>query len=60
MSLVCNERGVSNKPCLLPFFIAVASTLDAMATLNFHRLTMGKVKIGIYCYFTADILTKVF
>ena len=32
-----------------------------MATLNFRRLIMGKMKIGIYCYFIADILmTKVF
>ena len=30
-----------------------------MATLNFHRLIiMGKVKVGIYCYFIADILTS--
>ena len=31
-----------------------------MATLNCHRLIMGKMNIGIYCYFIADILTKVF
>ena len=31
-----------------------------MTTLNFHRLIMGKMDIGIYCYFIADILTKVF
>ena len=27
-----------------------------MATLNFHRLIMGNMKIGIYCYLVADIL----
>ena len=35
------------------------STLVAMASLNFHRL-MGKMKIGIYCYFIADILRSSF
>ena len=30
-----------------------------MATYSCHRLIMGKVKIGIYCCLTADILTKV-
>ena len=29
-----------------------------MATYSCHWLIMGKVKIGIYCYLTADILTK--
>ena len=28
-----------------------------MATLSFYRLIMGKLEIGIYCYFIADILT---
>ena len=32
----------------------------AMATYNFHRLIMGKVKGGLYFYPTADILTEVF
>ena len=31
-----------------------------MATYNFRRLIMGKVKVGLYFYLTADILTKVF
>ena len=31
-----------------------------MATLNFHRLIVGKMKIGIYWIFIADILTNVF
>ena len=31
-----------------------------MASLNFHRLIMGKIKIGLTCYFIADILKKVF
>ena len=30
-----------------------------MATYSCHRLIMGKVEIDIYCYLTADILTKV-
>ena len=30
-----------------------------MANLNFHRL-MKKMKIGFYCYFIADIVTKGF
>ena len=34
-------------------------TLVAMATYSFHWLIMGKVEIGIYCYLTVDILTKV-
>ena len=37
-----------------------SSTLVAMATygFGFHWLTMGKVKIGIYCYLIADIWQK--
>ena len=31
-----------------------------MATLNFYKLIMGKLKIGIYCYFISDILRKIF
>ena len=42
------------------FYCHCLSTLVAMATLNFHRLIMGKMKIGIYCCFIAVILTKVF
>ena len=29
-----------------------------MATSSFHRLIMGKVKVGLYFYLTADILAK--
>ena len=29
-----------------------------MATYSYHWLIMEKVEIGIYCYFTVDILTK--
>ena len=32
----------------------------AMATYGFHRLIMGKVKVGLYFYLIADILRKVF
>ena len=39
------------------FFIAVALVLSLLWQ---HRLIMGKRKTGIYCYFVADILTKVF
>ena len=39
------------------FYCRCLSTLVAMATLNFPRLIMGKLNIGIYCYFIADILT---
>ena len=45
---------------MIMFYCHCISTLIAMATLNFHRLIMGKMKIGIYCNFIADILTKVF
>ena len=34
-------------------------TLVAMAAYSCHWLIMGKMEIGIYCYRTADILTKV-
>ena len=40
--------------------ITVHHVLLLLWQLSFHWLTMGKVKIGIYCYLTADILTKVF
>ena len=30
-----------------------------MATLNFHRLIMETMKIGIYCYVIADILRNI-
>ena len=33
--------------------------INAMSALSFHILIMGKVEIGIYFCFTADILTKV-
>ena len=36
------------------------SHLVLIATLNFQWLITGKMKIGIYCYFIADILTKAF
>ena len=42
------------------FYCRCLSTLVAMETFNFHRLIMGKMKTDIYCYFIADILTKVF
>ena len=42
------------------FFIAVALVLSLLWQLSCHRLIMGKRKTGIYCYFVADILMKVF
>ena len=33
-------------------------TLVAMVSYSCHWLIMGKVEIGIYCYLTADTLTK--
>ena len=41
------------------FYCRCWSTLVAMATYSFHWFTMGKVKIEIYCYLIADIVTKV-
>ena len=41
------------------FYCRCSCTFIAMATYSFHLLIMGKVKIGIYCYLIADILTKV-
>ena len=42
------------------FFIVLAHVLLLLWQLeSFHRLTMGKVEIGIYFCITADILTKV-
>ena len=32
----------------------------AVATYGFHRLIMRKVKLGLYCYLTAGILTELF
>ena len=40
---------------MIVFCCHCLSTLVAMATLNLHRLVMGKMKIGIYCYFIAGI-----
>ena len=45
----------------LLFLLSLLKYLVAMATLNVHRVIMGKKKkIGIYCYFIADIFTKGF
>ena len=42
------------------FFSNPIRTLVSIATYSFHGLIMGKVEIGIYCYLTADILSKRF
>ena len=54
--------GVSpvNYPDPDPERIVVFLFQSDMATYSFHRLIMGKVEIGIYCYLNVDILTKVF
>ena len=48
---------------ILLFFIAVAY-MYAFSLLwqlkSFHRLTVGKMKIGFICCLIADILTEVF
>ena len=40
------------------FYCCCACGFVAMATLNFHRFIMGKVKVGLYFYLTLGILTK--
>ena len=42
------------------FYCRCSCAFVTMATYNFHRLIMGKVKVGLYFYLIADILTKVF
>ena len=42
------------------FYCHCLCAFIAMATYSFHRLKMGKVKVGLYFHLTADILTKVF
>ena len=42
------------------FYCHCSCAFVPMATYSFHRLIMGKVKVGLYFYLTADILTKVF
>ena len=42
------------------FYCHCSCAFVAMPTYNFHRLIMGKVKVGLYLYLTVDILTKVF
>ena len=60
MSLYSHDQNkeIDNNLCI---FVGINLELSQFLNLrNFHRLTMGKMKIGIYCYFIADILTKVF
>ena len=38
-------------------FIAIAYVLSLLWQ-SFHRLIMGKMKVGLYCYLIADILSK--
>ena len=41
-------------------FIAIADVLLSLWQLIiFHRLIVGKVKVDLYFYLTADILTKI-
>ena len=58
--LTITLQGVSNKHCLLPFFICSnrIRTVDAMATYSSHRLTMGKEEIDSFICLIGDILKK--
>ena len=47
------------RKCIRMFFIALHKHFGCYDNLRFHWLTMGKVKIKIYCYLIEDILTKV-
>ena len=54
-------RNVHNiRLCKNGIFIAVAHVLSLLWQFkrSFHWFIMGKVKIGLYCYLTADILTR--
>ena len=42
------------------FYCRCYCAFFAMATFSFHRLIMGQMKVGLYFYLIADILTKVF
>ena len=44
----------------MAFFIPVALTLSLLWQLNVSIDIMGKVKIGLFCYITMDILTNNF
>ena len=58
LKLCRNVHNISlYKNCI---FIAIVHVLSLLWQLkSFHWLTMGKVKVGLYCYFIVDILTKV-
>ena len=57
---LCVEMFITLASTKILFFIAIARAFVAMATYNFHRFVMGKVKVDLYFCLTADILTKVF
>ena len=42
------------------FYCRCSCAFIAMATLSFHWLITRKVKVGLYCYLTAGILTELF
>ena len=42
------------------FYCRCSCAFIATVTYSFRRLIMGKVKVGLYFYLIADILTKVF
>ena len=72
LKIFCSEaiRGMKLKLCRnvhnislyknYVFYCPCSCAFDAMATYSFHRLIIGKVKVGLYFYLIADNLTKVF
>ena len=56
---LCNVHNISLYKNYV-FYCCCSFALVAMATSSFHRLAMGKVKVGLYFYLTADILKKVY
>ena len=57
LQLCRNVHNISlHKNCV--FYCRCSCAFVAMATCSFHRLIMGKVKVGLCFYLTADILTK--
>ena len=59
LKLCRNVHNISlYKNCV--FYCRCSCAFVAMATYSFHILIMGKVKVALYFYLIADILTKKF
>ena len=57
LKLCRNDHNISlYKKC---FYCRCSCTFVAMVTYSFYRLIMGKVKVDLYFYLIADILTNV-